>query len=69
VLDLFAGTGTTGHAARAEGMRGVLIEQDADHIPLIVSRLDGYRAPAVVDQETGEAEPMDLLDLLGEVAS
>jgi hypothetical protein len=69
VLDLFAGTGTTGHAARAEGMRAILIEQDADHVPLIVSRLDGYRAPALIDEETGEAEPMDLLDLLGGEAS
>lgn len=69
VLDPFAGTGTTGHAARAEGFRAVLIEQDADHIPLIVSRLDGYRAPVVLDQVTGKAEPMDLLDLLDGEAS
>jgi hypothetical protein len=70
ILDPFAGTGTTGHAARAEGMRAVLIEQDPDHIPLIVSRLDGYREPApVADVVTGKAEPMDLLDLLEGEAS
>lgn len=66
VVDPFAGTGSTGHAARAEGMRAVLIEQDPDHIPLIVSRLDGYRMPAQRDAVTGEAEPLDLLDLLSD---
>jgi DNA modification methylase len=68
VCDPFAGTGTTGHAARAEGFRAVLIELDDEHIPLIVSRLDGYRdaTTAPVDAVTGLAEPMDLLDLLTE---
>lgn len=68
VCDPFAGTGTTGHAARAEGFRAVLIEKDDEHIPLIVSRLDGYRdaTTAPVDAVTGLAEPMDLLDLLAE---
>lgn len=69
VLDPFAGTGATGHAARAEGMQALLVEQAGDHIPLIVSRLDGYRQPGEVDAETGAAEPMDLLDLLNEEAS
>lgn len=32
VLDPFAGTGTTGAAARAEGMDTLLIEQDPDHV-------------------------------------
>lgn len=65
VLDPFAGTGTTGHAARAEGFRAVLIERDDDHIPLIVSRLSGYRPPPVpVNDATGETEPVDLLDLI-----
>jgi DNA modification methylase len=65
ILDPFAGTGTTGHAARAEGMRAVLIEQDADHIPLIVSRLDGYRQPSASPADaTARPEPVDLLDLL-----
>jgi DNA modification methylase len=68
VCDPFAGTGTTGHAARAEGFRAVLIELDDEHIPLIVSRLDGYRdaTTAPVDEATGRPEPMDLLDLIAE---
>jgi DNA modification methylase len=31
VLDLFAGTGTTGHAAYLEGMRAVLIERESEY--------------------------------------
>ena len=31
VLDLFAGTGTTGEAAFREGMRAVLIEREAEY--------------------------------------
>jgi len=38
---------------------------------LIVSRLDGYRdvSTVPVDESTGKAEPMDLLDLLEGEAS
>jgi site-specific DNA-methyltransferase (adenine-specific) len=64
VLDCFAGTGTTLHAARAEGFRAIGIERDPESIPLIVSRLDGYREPSPVDPQTGLVEPVDLLDLL-----
>jgi hypothetical protein len=39
VLDPFAGTGTTGQAALAEGFRAVLIERDAGYIELINQRL------------------------------
>ena len=39
VLDPFAGSGTTGAAAAAEGMRYVLIERDADYLADIYRRL------------------------------
>lgn len=40
VLDPFAGTGTTGVAARREGFSAILIEQDARHVADIQLRLD-----------------------------
>ena len=40
VLDPFAGSGTTAQAARDEGMRTVLIESEADYLPLIAARLE-----------------------------
>jgi site-specific DNA-methyltransferase (adenine-specific) len=39
VLDPFAGTGTTGEACVHEHMRCVLIEREADYLPLIKARL------------------------------
>lgn len=39
VLDLFAGSGTTGEAALLEGMEVDLIELEADHLPLILQRV------------------------------
>jgi DNA modification methylase len=39
VLDLFAGTGTTGVAAVAEGFRPVLVERDPVHVAMIHKRL------------------------------
>ncbi len=39
VLDPFAGSGTTGVAARAEGMRCVLIEREAEYLGIIAGRL------------------------------
>jgi site-specific DNA-methyltransferase (adenine-specific) len=39
VLDPFAGTGTTGEAARLEGFRSILIERDADYLADIRTRL------------------------------
>lgn len=40
VLDPFAGSGTTGVAAIAEGMRAVLIEREADYVADIRRRVD-----------------------------
>ena len=39
VLDLFAGSGTTGEACIVEGFKCVLIEREAAYLPLIVARL------------------------------
>lgn len=39
VLDPFAGSGTTGLAAEAEGFRSVLIEREAEYVQIIRSRL------------------------------
>ncbi len=39
VLDPFAGSGTTGEACLVEGFRCVLIEREADYLPLIRARL------------------------------
>jgi hypothetical protein len=72
VLDLFAGTGTTGQAARAEGLRAILIEDDPDSIPLIRARLDAHPKTEATAPDSPDAEPVrDLLDLLDgpEVAS
>jgi site-specific DNA-methyltransferase (adenine-specific) len=38
VLDPFAGSGTTGLAARAEGFEAILMEQDPAHVQTIVAR-------------------------------
>ena len=40
VLDPFAGSGSTGQAARDEGMAAVLIEREPSYLPLIAARLD-----------------------------
>jgi len=40
VLDLFAGSGTTGEAAYLEGFRSLLIEREADYLPLIEHRFN-----------------------------
>ena len=46
-LDPFAGTGTTGEAARAEGFRCIMIEREEDYIKLIKARM--YREPSLFD--------------------
>jgi len=39
VLDPFAGSGTTGEACIVEGFHAILVEREADYLPLIVRRL------------------------------
>lgn len=64
VLDPFAGSGTTGQAAALEGFECVLIEFEADHIPLIEKRL----TDAKIDYELIVSAPVvpepTLLDLI-----
>lgn len=71
VLDPFAGSGTTGQAARAEGHRALLIERDPSYLPLITARLDARqrtdRTPTPAQHDDGE--PIDLFDLLDGNAS
>lgn len=43
VLDPFAGSGTTGIAALAEGCHAILIEREAEYVADIRARLDHYR--------------------------
>lgn len=54
ILDPFAGSGTTGEAAIAEGMRAVLIEQDTQYLPLIKARV------------TRRTDPIEHLRTVGE---
>jgi site-specific DNA-methyltransferase (adenine-specific) len=67
ILDCFAGTGSTGQAARAEGFRAILIENDPESIPLIVARLDARPKTEAPTPET-KAVPVqgDLFDLFGD---
>ena len=47
VLDPFAGSGTTGEAAILEGFRCILVEREADYLPLILQRIE--RQPLTLD--------------------
>jgi len=55
VLDLFAGSGTTGEAALLEGMEVDLIELKADHLPLILQRVRKPLQPALFGDIEGGA--------------
>jgi DNA modification methylase len=61
VLDPFAGSGTTGEAARLEGARAVLIEQEDDYLPLILDRLTRRTDPvAHLAAKAARGEDVDL---------
>ncbi|ERP95713.1 hypothetical protein Q669_29535 [Labrenzia sp. C1B10] len=48
VIDPFAGSGTTGAAARAEGMNAILIEREEDYADIIRGRFDeNLKSPLV----------------------
>lgn len=68
VLDPFAGSGTTLHAARAEGFRAIGIEREPSYLPLIKARLDARARQATVTPPIPDGEQMDLLDLLGDAS-
>jgi len=64
VLDCFAGSGSTGQAARAEGFQAVLIDSDPAAIPWIVARLDAHPRedkPTTAQPAARQANP-DLFD-------
>ena len=67
VLDLFAGTGTTGQACIMEGFEAILIENDPESIPYIKARLDA-RPRDETPQDPDDDEPRDLLDLIDEAS-
>jgi site-specific DNA-methyltransferase (adenine-specific) len=54
VLDLYAGSGTTGEAALLEGMEVDLIELEAEHLPLILQRVRKPLQPSMFG-DWGEA--------------
>ena len=59
VLDPFAGTGTTGMACMAEGMRCILIEREAEYVADIrkrIAHVSGEDAPLFVDTRESGAE-------------
>lgn len=62
VLDPFAGSGTTGEACQAEGVRALLIEREADYLPLITQRLTKRTDP--VQHLTSRGDDLGLFDLL-----
>lgn len=49
VLDPFAGSGTTGEAAMLEGFDSILIEGEAEHLPLIDVRIARVRRRALLE--------------------
>ncbi len=63
VLDLFAGSGTTGEACLLEGFACVLIEREAEYLPLIVQRILRRRDPVAAVRAAGDDGGLfDLLD-------
>jgi DNA modification methylase len=61
VLDLFAGSGTTGEACTLEGFDCWLVEREADYLPLIVDRLTRRTDPvAHLTAKAARGETVDL---------
>jgi DNA modification methylase len=65
VLDLFAGTGTTGHAALLEGFNAILIEREAEYRADIERRMLLVFAGEVEKAKHGKTESADALPLFG----
>jgi hypothetical protein len=69
ILDCFAGTGTTGQAARAEGFPCILIDDDPQAAEWIRARLDALPKTETPVAEQVPVEPdLNLFDLLGDVS-
>jgi DNA modification methylase len=56
ILDPFAGSGTTGCAAALEGFQSILIEQEAEYIPIIERRVAYWQGKT----QTATAAPVDI---------
>ena len=72
VLDLFAGTGTTGEAAWREGRRAVLIEREPEYQAEIRRRMrfalggpEERKREAIKQKQAREGKPVDLGPLFG----
>lgn len=61
VVDPFAGSGTTAEACLLEGVRCVVVEQDARYVPLIEQRVFRQREPGSVRVDEGAGESPDTL--------
>jgi site-specific DNA-methyltransferase (adenine-specific) len=55
VLDCYAGSGTTGEACLLEGFDCVLMEKEADHLPLIMKRIRKPLVPSLFGDWDGVA--------------
>jgi site-specific DNA-methyltransferase (adenine-specific) len=63
VLDLFAGTGTTGHAALLEGCKAILIEREPEYQADIRRRMSLVFAGDVARKSQAPAKPAEDLPL------
>lgn len=64
VLDPFAGSGTTGMAAKLEGVECVLIEREPDYVAIAERRIAAVQQPALLAlAECGLAEPVAVNDV------
>lgn len=60
ILDPFGGSGTTGVAALLEGCDTIVIEREADYIPIIRARLEHFDAEANMKPAVMKGKPTDL---------
>lgn len=59
ILDPFGGSGTTGVAALIEGCDTIIIEREADYIPIIRARLEHFEAEANMKPIVTKGKPSD----------
>lgn len=63
ILDPFGGSGTTGVAALIEGCDTIIIEREAEYIPIIRARLEHFEAEANMKPIVTKGKPTDHADL------